>query len=117
MGIKKLLLVGIAALFLAAGTAHAIEESPEPPEWMEIMTKDGHDNRPWVAKCALHRTPSGELIEWGELCCKRYPNVPHCNGDYTRVMSLPRCAKLPHLANIKCAERILERKKKNARSH
>jgi len=78
MGIKKLLLVGIAALFLAAGTAHAIEESPEPPEWMEIMTKDGHDNRPWVAKCALHRTPSGELIEWGELCCKRYPNVPHC---------------------------------------
>jgi hypothetical protein len=47
--------------------------------------------------------PNEEQEAETERCCKRWPNAPHCNGDYTRAMSLPRCAKLPHLANIKCA--------------
>ena len=94
------LLTGIAALFLATGTAHAAE-----------------DTRKWAWRCSLPHTPSDERMEEHEQCCKRWPNVPYCNGDYTKAMSLPRCAKLPHLANIKCAERILEKKKKNARSH
>ena len=87
---KKLLLTGIAALFLAMGTAHAAE-----------------DTRKWIRRCALVHTPSEEQETEAKRCCKRWPNAPHCNGDYTKAMSLPRCAKLPHLANIKCAERIL----------
>jgi hypothetical protein len=96
----KLFLTGIATLFLATGAAHAAE-----------------DTRKWVWRCSFPHTPSDEQMEEHEQCCKQWPNVPHCNGDYTKAMSLPRCAKLPHLANVKCAERILEEKKKNARSH
>jgi hypothetical protein len=83
---KTLLLTGLAALFLATGTAQAAE-----------------DTRKWIWRCALVHTPSEEQEAEAERCCKRWPNAPHCNGDYTRAMSLPRCAKLPHLANIKCA--------------
>jgi len=97
---KKTLFAGITALFLTTGTAHAAE-----------------DTRKWIWRCAIPHTPNGEQLAEAERCCKRWPNAPNCNGDYTRAMSLPRCAKLPHLANIKCAERILEEKKKNARSH
>jgi hypothetical protein len=86
---KKTLLAGIAALLMATGTAAA------------------DDTRKWIWRCALAHTPSEEQEAEAERCCKRWPNAPQCNGDYTRAMSLPRCAKLPHLANIKCAERIL----------
>jgi hypothetical protein len=86
---KRLFLTGVAALFLPTGTAPA------------------EDTRKWIWRCALVHTPSEEQEAEAEHCCKRWPNAPHCNGDYTRAMSLPRCAKLPHLANIKCAERIL----------
>jgi hypothetical protein len=59
-----------------------------------------------------HRTDgrARAVLQAMAKCSKR-------NVDYMKAMSLPRCAKLPHLANIKCAERILEEKKKNARSH
>src|SRR5262245_41915836 len=110
--IKKLLLTGIAALFLATGTAHAAEDITPAVEGCQAGNQEAcalvaKDTRKWIWRCALVHTPSDELMEAHEQCCKRWPNAPHCNGDYTRAMSLPRCAKLPHLANIKCAERIL----------
>jgi hypothetical protein len=98
----------IAALvFMALWPAHA----------QEFDTYRGDkDTRPWVARCAIPHTPSDKRLEEYERCCKRWPNFPQCNGEWTKAMSLPRCAKLPHLANVRCAERILERKKKNAHS-
>jgi hypothetical protein len=81
-----------------------------------ISARSGGHSKMGVALFFPH-TPSEEQMEEHEQCCKQWPNVPHCNGDYTKAMSLPRCAKLPHFANIKSAERILEEKKKNARSH
>ena len=101
---KKLLLAGIAALLLATGTAHAIDVVDGP--------RGERDNRKWVWRCSLPRMPSEEQEAEAERCCKRWPNVPNCNGDYEKAMSLPRCAKLPFLANIKCAERVLEEKRK-----
>ena len=96
--VRQLLMASVAVLLLATGTAHAAE-----------------DTRKWIWRCALVHTPSEEQEAEAERCCKRWPNASHCNGDYTRAMSL--CEKLPHLANIKCAERILvEGKKKNAHS-
>src|SRR5262252_4640934 len=86
---KKLLLTSVAALFLTTGTAHA------------------EDTRKWIWRCSIPHTPGKEQMEEAERCCKRWPNAPNCNGDYARAMSLPRCAKLPFEANVKCAERIL----------
>jgi hypothetical protein len=91
--------ITLATLFLATGAAHA------------------EDTRKWIWRCSIPHTPGKEQMEEAERCCKRWPNAPNCNGDYARAMSLPRCAKLPHEANVKCAERILEEKKRNARSH
>src|SRR5262249_56556173 len=78
------------ALFLATRTAHAAE-----------------DTRKWIWRCALVHTPSEEQEAKAERCCKRRANAPHCNGDYTKALSLPPCAKLPHLAHIKIPERII----------
>ena len=87
---KKLALTAIAVLFLATGTAHAAE-----------------DTRKWIWRCSFPHTPNGEQIEEHEQCCKQWPNAPNCNGDYAKAMSVPRCAKLPFEANVKCAEQIL----------
>src|SRR5262249_20236982 len=100
LAMKKLLLTSAIVLFLATGAAHAAE-----------------DTRKWVWRCSIPHAPGSEQLEEQERCCKRWPNVPNRNGDYARAMSLSRCAKLPFVANMKCAERILEEKKKNARSH
>jgi hypothetical protein len=93
----KLFLSGIAALFLATGAAHAAEDTK------------------WAWRCSFPHTPSDEQMEEHEQCCKRWPNVPHCNGEWMRAVEL--CAKLPRIAELKCVDRILEGKKKNAPSH
>jgi len=108
----RALLTGIVALFLATGTATA-----EPPD-LEGPVRHPHSySRDEIGRCSLPHTPSDERLEEHEQCCKRWPNVPYCNGDWTRAMQTIRCNKLEHLANVRCAERLLERKKKNARSH
>ena len=57
-------LTGIAALFLATGAAHAAE-----------------DTRKWIWRCSFPHAPGDEQMEEHERCCKRWPNVPHCNGE------------------------------------
>ena|SRR5215471_6802784 len=86
----RALIAGTAALLLATGAAHAIE-----------------DTRKWIWRCSFPHAPSDEQLEEHEQCCKRWPNAPNCNGDYAKAMDTPRCAKLPFAANVKCAERIL----------
>jgi len=96
---KKLLLTSIAALFLAPGAATA-----EPPDLEGPVHHPHSYSKDEINRCSLPHAPGDEQLEENERCCKRWPNVPDCNGDWTRAMSMPRCAKLPHLANIKCAE-------------
>jgi catabolite regulation protein CreA len=55
-------------------------------------------------------TPNDKLATYGL-------DDPEVEGVACHFTVPEKCAKLPHLANIKCAERILEEKKKNARSH
>jgi hypothetical protein len=99
---KTALLVGCAALLMA--TSAMGEEWGA--EWQKMQ-----NTRKWVDRCSVGRTPDEERSEAYEQCCKRWPKAPHCTDDYVKAMSVPRCAKLPHLANIRCAERILEAKK------
>jgi hypothetical protein len=108
---KKALLTGVAALFLATGAATA-----EPPDLEGPVHHPHSYSRDEIGRCSLPHTPSDERLEEHEQCCKRWPNVPYCNGDWTRAMQTIRCNTLEHLANVRCAERLLERKKKNARS-
>ena len=108
---KKLLLAGVAALFLPTGTAIA-----EPPDLEGPVHHPHSYSRDEIGRCSLPHTPSDERLEEYEQCCKRWPNVPYCNGDWTRAMQTIRCNKLEHLANVRCAGRLLERKKNNARS-
>jgi hypothetical protein len=133
---KTLLLSTITVLFLATGTAHAVcaddddacaykAEHPRGDAPAMDACAEGNqeacalvqehrrqDRQKWVWRCSFPHTPNDEQLEEHGRCCVRWPNVPFCNGDYARAMSLPRCAKLPHSANIKCAERVLERKKR-----
>jgi hypothetical protein len=61
----------LAVLFLATGTAHA------------------EDTRKWIWRCGLVHAPGQEQLDEHERCCKRWPNVPNCNGDYAKAMSVP----------------------------
>jgi hypothetical protein len=102
----------IAALLLATGTATA------EPQDLEGPVRHPHSySRDEIDRCSLPHAPGDEQLEEQERCCKRWPNVPFCNGDWTRAMGTKQCFRLEHLANVRCAERLLERKKNNARSH
>ncbi len=104
----KKLLTGIAALFLATGPTPAPAQDCDYNSPSYFKCKESQEKHtPWLNRCSVPHTPSEFQMDWSEQCCKRWPNAPNCNGDYARAMSVPRCAKLPHLANIKCAERIL----------
>ena len=78
---KKLLLTSIAAMLLATGTAMA-----EPPDLEGPVHHPHSYSRDEIGRCFLPHTPGNEQLAEHEQCCKRWPNVPYCNGDWTRAM-------------------------------
>ena len=105
---KRTLLAGIAALFLATGPTPSPAQDCDynSPSYFKCKEKQ-EKHTPSRNRCSVPHEPNGFQIDWSEQCCKRWPNAPICNGDWARAMETPRCAKLPFEANVKCAERIL----------
>jgi hypothetical protein len=63
----KLLLTGVAALFLATGAAMA-----EPPDLEGPVHHPHSYSRDEIGRCSLPHTPSDERLEEHEQCCKRW---------------------------------------------
>ena len=106
--VKKGFLIGVAALFLATGATPSPAQNCDYNSPSYFKCKEKQEKRtPWIWRCSFPHAPNGYQLDWSEQCCKRWPNAPNCNGDYAKAMSVPRCAKLPFEANVKCAERIL----------
>src|SRR5262249_62254889 len=80
---KKLLLTGIAALFLATGPTPAPAQDCDYNSPSYFKCKESQEKHtPWLNRCSFPHTPNGFQLDWSEQCCKRWPNAPNCNGDW-----------------------------------